>query len=271
MYRNMARSSFTRKGIGRPAPLGGAGWGEGIKGGETLDPPGGRTAKRKPAQRLDPDEALALLLRGTRALHLEVTRGQQDQFLTYLDLLLQWNRRMNLSALRSPAEIIVRHFLESLLLLPHLPETGRLLDIGSGAGFPGLPLKIARPDLTIDLAEATAKKSSFLKEAVRRLGLSGITVLPIFLGQASPALTPDPPWNMFVSRGVNLKVVLKAVEPYWGPGQPLFLLKGPDWRREFEPLRIRLKKRQVELAGAATLQNPMSPQKGNLVILRKTL
>ena len=90
---------------------------------------------------------------------------------------------MNLTALRSPREIIIHHFLDSLLLLPHLPQTARLLDIGSGAGFPGLPLKIARPGLTIDLVEATAKKVSFLKEAVRRLGLSGMNVIPVFLGK----------------------------------------------------------------------------------------
>jgi 16S rRNA (guanine527-N7)-methyltransferase len=115
----------------------------------------------------DPVDAVNLLERGTRALSLDLSPEQIEQFLVYLALLLKWNRKMNLTALRTPAEIISRHFLDSLLLLPHLPETARLLDIGSGAGFPGLPLKIVRPGLTIDLVEATAKKASFLKEAVR--------------------------------------------------------------------------------------------------------
>ena len=185
---------------------------------------------------LDPAEARDLMEQGTRGLDLDLAPDQIDQFLTYLDLLLKWNRKMNLTALRSPREIIIHHFLDSLLLLPHLPETGRLLDLGSGAGFPGLPLKIARPGLTIDLVEATAKKVSFLKEAVRRLGLSGMNVIPVFLGKEPVALPPEISWDFFVSRGVKLEAVLIAVKPFWGPAQRLLLMKGPDWREEIEKL-----------------------------------
>ena len=104
------------------------------------------------------EESRGLLERGTRALGLDLAPEQIDQFLAYLDLLLKWNRKMNLTALRTPREIIIHHFLDSLLLLPYLPETGNLLDLGSGAGFPGIPLKIARPDLTIDLVGLRQKK-----------------------------------------------------------------------------------------------------------------
>ena len=110
---------------------------------------------------LDPAEARNLLERGVRAMGLDLASEQIEQFLAYLALLLKWNRKMNLTALRSPREIIIHHFLDSLLLPPDLPQNVRLLDIGSGAGFPGIPLKIARPGLTIDLVEATAKKASF--------------------------------------------------------------------------------------------------------------
>lgn len=211
----------------------------------------------------------SLLGEGTRALGLDLTARQTDQFLQYLDLLLKWNRRMNLTARRSPEEIIAGPFLESLLLLPHLPEFGRLLDIGSGAGFPGLPLKIARPGLIVDLAEATAKKASFLKEAVRRLGLSDTAVLPVFLGQAPPVRKPGPPWDVFLSRGVNLEVVLKAVEPYWGATQKLFLWKGEGWREEIDQVRKTMVKGRLEVAGTALLKNPLSEKEGTLVILRK--
>ncbi len=146
----------------------------------------------KPDPLFKPEAVRLLLRRGTRTLGLDLSPPQLDQFLTYLDLLLKWNRRINLTALRSPDDIITRHFLDSLLLLPHLPETGRLLDIGSGAGFPGLPLKIARPGLSVDLVEATTKKASFLKEAVRRLGLSGVNVFPVFLGKEPLPLRADP-------------------------------------------------------------------------------
>lgn len=223
-----------------------------------------------PARNLDTTEAHNLLERGTRALGLDLASEQIDQFLTYLELLLKWNRKMNLTALRSPREIIIHHFLDSLLLLPHLSQNARLLDIGSGAGFPGLPLKIARPDLTIDLVEATAKKVSFLKEAVRRLELSQMNVITIFLGKEPVALPPEVSWDFFVSRGVKLEAVLRAVKPFWGPTQRLLLMKGPDWREEIEKLGPLLKKQQVGVERTILSANPLSARSWVLVILWKT-
>ena len=229
-----------------------------------------RHPDRKPDPPFEPEAARTLLERGTRALGLDLTAGQGEQFLAYLDLLLKWNRRINLTSLRTPDEIISRHFLDSLLLLPHLPETGRLLDIGSGAGFPGLPLKIVRPGLSVDLVEATAKKASFLKEAVRRLGLPGVNVFTVFLGEEPLPLEPTEPWDVFLSRGVSMEVVLKAVAPYWGPTQRLLLMKGPGWREEIKSEASFLKKHQVQAPEPLIVKNPLSAREGIVVIFRKT-
>lgn len=94
------------------------------------------------------------------------------QLSQYLDLLVKWNARMNLTAIRSPEEMVTRHFGESLFLASHLPaEAVTLLDLGSGAGFPGLPVQLARPELSVTMAESQSKKSAFLLEAIRVLGL----------------------------------------------------------------------------------------------------
>ena len=95
-----------------------------------------------------------------------------DQLSAYLDLLLKWNARTNLTAIRDPEEIVRSHFGESLFVATHLPDCTTLLDLGSGAGFPGLPIQLARPGLRVTLAEAQNKKASFLREAVRTFGLS---------------------------------------------------------------------------------------------------
>ncbi|AEU39168.1 methyltransferase GidB [Granulicella mallensis MP5ACTX8] len=94
----------------------------------------------------------------------------------YLDLLLRWNAKTNLTAIREPEEIVRRHFGESLFAARHLasrlaPEAA-LLDFGSGAGFPGLPIQLLLPELRVTLAESQGKKASFLREAVRTLGLA---------------------------------------------------------------------------------------------------
>lgn len=95
-----------------------------------------------------------------------------DQLGVYLDLLLRWNGKTNLTAVRDPELIISRHFGESLFTARHLPRRKTLLDLGSGAGFPGLPIQLALPELQVTLAESQNKKASFLREVVRALGLS---------------------------------------------------------------------------------------------------
>lgn len=89
----------------------------------------------------------------------------------YLDLLLRWNARTNLTSIRDPAEIVLRHFGESVFTAQQIGSCTTLLDFGSGAGFPGVPIQLVRPDLNITLAESQNKKASFLREVIRSLGL----------------------------------------------------------------------------------------------------
>jgi 16S rRNA (guanine527-N7)-methyltransferase len=105
-----------------------------------------------------------------------------NQLSTYLDLLLRWNAKTNLTAIREPEQIVTRHFGESLFAAGVLfPDEGpaagtTLADLGSGAGFPGLPIKLAFPALQVTLIESQNKKATFLKEAIRALRLAGIEV-----------------------------------------------------------------------------------------------
>jgi 16S rRNA (guanine527-N7)-methyltransferase len=94
-----------------------------------------------------------------------------DQFLAYLELLLRWNARLNLTSIREPEQIIRRHFVECAFAAQHLPAgIESLLDYGSGAGLPGIAIAICRPEVRVTLAEAHGKKASFLREAVRAVG-----------------------------------------------------------------------------------------------------
>lgn len=109
----------------------------------------------------------------------EVPATLLPQLSTYLDLLLKWNARTNLTAIRDPEEIVRRHFGESLFAAQHLDAgTTTLLDFGSGAGFPGLPIALLRPDIQVTLAESQNKKATFLREAVRSLNLTTTEVWP---------------------------------------------------------------------------------------------
>jgi len=116
---------------------------------------------------------------------------QIEQILLYLNLLLKWNDKVNLTAIRDPLEILHRHFCECMFAAESVPiEHGRLADVGSGAGFPGLPLKIIRPELEIFLIESNLKKATFLAEVIRELALVKTRVIVGRYEDLGEELTP---------------------------------------------------------------------------------
>jgi len=109
----------------------------------------------------------------------------------YIKTLLRWNEKLNLTAIRDPLEILYRHFCESMFAAGAIPvDKGRLADIGSGPGFPGIPLKILRPDLELCLVESNIKKGTFLAEVVRELRLTNTRVLISRYEELGEELTP---------------------------------------------------------------------------------
>lgn len=118
---------------------------------------------------------------GLAALGLDLPEKMQTSLLAYVALLKKWNRTYNLTAIREESEMLTQHLLDSLSVLPVLHESAlagrRWADVGSGAGLPGIPLAIARPDLEMTLIEAVEKKSAFQRQAKIELGLPNITVL----------------------------------------------------------------------------------------------
>ena len=102
----------------------------------------------------------------------QLSAEQAQRFESYLDLLVRWNARINLTAVRAPEEIVQRHFAECIFAARQIPrEVKTLLDFGSGAGLPGIPIAICRPEIRVTLAESQGKKAAFLREVVRTLGL----------------------------------------------------------------------------------------------------
>lgn len=121
-----------------------------------------------------PSKSRRWLLSGARLLGVSLDACMIEAFEGFLEELTKWNQKMNLTALREDRSIIVRHFLDSLTLVSHLPKDSSVLDMGSGAGFPGIPLGIVRSDLEIVLLEASRKKTYFHRKVIRSLNLSGI-------------------------------------------------------------------------------------------------
>ena len=115
------------------------------------------------------------LAAGLTELGLDLSDAVQRKLLAFRDLLLKWNKTYNLTALRDPEQAISHHLLDSLAILPHV-GAGPLLDVGSGGGLPGIPLAIARSELSVGMVDTVQKKASFLQQASIELGLKNVTV-----------------------------------------------------------------------------------------------
>ena len=219
---------------------------------------------------ISPEEAKHLLEQGAESLGLSLSLYQVDQFLSYLTLLDKWNRRINLTGLRSCREIIVKHFLDSLTPIPYFSEKTRLLDLGSGAGFPGLPIKIVRPNQPVTLIEASAKKVSFLKEAARHLALNPISIYQTYLGQSPPKLLDTDSFEIIVIRAVgNLVDLLSRVYPYLPYGGKLLLMKGRQGSEEISLLRSQIQERGFRIEIPIVLMLPFLEQERQLIFLTK--
>jgi len=147
---------------------------------------------------------------------------------------MKWNAKTNLTAITSKAEVIEKHFCDSLALLPFLPPACRVLDLGTGGGFPGVPLKIANPALEMVLLDAKQKKISFLLAVIAELGLAHITALA---GRAEDRALQQKigRFDVVVSRATwELKDYLHAAQPYLNKGGRIIAMKGAKWQAELD-------------------------------------
>ena len=171
-----------------------------------------------------PSALVARLDAGLAALGVAATGQQRRQLLGYIDLLARWNRAYNLTAVREPAEMIPRHLLDSLAVLPWV-RCGPVLDVGTGAGLPGLPLAILRPELAFTLLDGNGKKIRFVRQAVLELGLRNVTPVQARIETYRPQVN----FATITARAVApLAALCAECAPLTAPGGVLLALKGRD-------------------------------------------
>jgi 16S rRNA (guanine527-N7)-methyltransferase len=185
------------------------------------------------------EEFIEALREGEKGIGILLDREKEEALVRYFLELEKWNAKKNLTSLQDPKEIAIKHFVDSLTLLPLLKKEDRILDIGTGAGFPGLVLKIAKDDLRVTLLEASFKKVAFLKHLKRVLKLEGLEVIH---GRAEdPELVEKEKerFSVVVSRALGaLGDFLKLALPYLFKGGRAIAMKGPKGGLELEGLEL---------------------------------
>ena len=110
-------------------------------------------------------------------IRIELSEHQIEQFYIYMKLLTEWNEKINLTAIIEPKEIILKHFIDSLTISSQIQQSRTIADIGSGAGFPGIPLKIVNPEKELVLIDSLSKRVNFLNEVIKKCNINGITAI----------------------------------------------------------------------------------------------
>lgn len=169
-----------------------------------------------------------LLRRGLSQLNIGFIADREEKVLFYTKELIYWSKKINLTAIKTPEDIIVKHFLDSLVCLREIDgKTPKVLDIGTGAGFPGLPLKIFSPSLSVSLMEATGKKIRFLQELLTKLNIKDVILLHGRAEELSKKEELQQKFDVVVIRAVGeLKLLVKLSFPFLKNGGCLLALKG---------------------------------------------
>lgn len=213
------------------------------------------------------------LTQSAAALHITLTSEMSTQFMTYLSLLLEWNEKMNLTAITEPQEVIQKHFIDCISVLPylHLNGTERVIDVGTGAGFPGIPLKIAVPTLQMTLLDALQKRLTFLDTLSKELGLCDVTLVHSRAedGGQNPEFREQ--FDLCVSRAVaNLSVLAEYCLPFVRVGGRLAALKGPDAINEITAASAALETLGGKVIAIEDVEIPDSDLQHKLIIIEKT-
>jgi 16S rRNA (guanine527-N7)-methyltransferase len=182
-----------------------------------------------------------LIIDGASGFGIELGDYHIRQFAIHAEELLKWTGKTNLTRITEPSEVAVKHFLDSLVPAAIIPPEASLLDIGSGGGFPGIPLKVFLPSLSVTLIDASRKKISFLKHVIRRLNLDAIEALHC----RAEAFGADPLYSgrfdVIISRALtSLESFVRLSLPLMAKKCAVIALKGGEDRQEMDDLRVRL-------------------------------
>lgn len=213
----------------------------------------------------------ASLTSGMRDLGVALPLEAVERLALYFNELLKWSKKVNLIAKGTdPEQVIENHFIDSLTILPLLEGSGaHLLDIGSGAGFPGLVCKVARPDLRVTLVEPRVKRASFLGYIARTLGLTGITILTCRI-EDEAQLPSEGTFTHITGRAVSeIGPFLGMVGRFAALGPQVICMKGPKWREELDAAGEILKCSPYRLCKVVEHTLPRSGAKRSLLLFAR--
>lgn len=217
-----------------------------------------------------------ILVDGAEELGIELSERQVKQFLTYLGILQDWNKRMNLTSLKDPREIIITHFLDSLTILKAIDNIDNkeisAIDIGTGAGFPGIPLKILRPQISLSLLDSSRKRIEFLEYLSKSLKLKDLEIIWGRAEEYGRKKRYRERYDIILARALaRLNILVELGIPFLKIRGLFIAQKGQKLKEELEEARRAIEILGRELKGIISLRLPFSRKSRKLIIIEKIL
>lgn len=208
------------------------------------------------------------LRKGAAELGIVLSSGQCANFSSYAEELCKWNRKINLTSIILPEEIAVKHFLDSLTPSTYMNLSGRLLDVGSGGGFPGIPLKILSPETSVVSVDAVEKKVNFQRHVARTLGLTGFTAIHSRVENLLPEFKET--FDYIISRAfADIPEFVQGTLPLLSKNGVIIAMKGRGGKTEANVATAELEKMGVMIAAVHEFDLPILKDQRTLVMIRR--
>ena len=203
-------------------------------------------------------------------LNIEITQEQIEKFYKYMNLLIEWNEKINLTAITEPKDVILKHFIDCLTINKYVKTDDNLIDVGTGAGFPGIPLKIMNKDLKVVLADSLNKRINFLNEVIDELNLEKIETIHARIEELGQNKNYREKFDIVTSRAVaNLATLSEYMLPLNRIGGISICMKGSDVEEELKDSRNAIKVFGGKIGKRVQFCLPKSDIGRNIIIVEK--
>ena len=211
------------------------------------------------------------LLKKAKMINIELNDEQINQFYNYMKMIQEWNEKINLTAILEPNEMILKHFIDSMTILDKIKENDRIVDVGTGAGFPGLPIKITKPNTDIVLLDSLNKRIKFLDNVIGELNLKNIKTVHARAEEFGSNIEYRECFDVAVSRAVApMNILLEYLIPAVKVGGTCICMKGPEIDEEIEKSKRALEVLGGKIEKIEKIDLVNSGNRRTLITVRKT-
>lgn len=219
---------------------------------------------------MEKEEFIAKINTQIQKLGINITNEQAEKFYLYTNMLLEWNEKINLTAITERDEIIQKHFIDSLTINKYVNENASVIDVGTGAGFPGIPLKIVRDDINVTLLDALNKRINFLNEIIEQNELTNIETIHARAEEAGKNKNLRESFDIATSRAVApLNILVEYLLPLVKIGGKCICMKGSNAKEEIENSKNAINILGGKIEKIEELELPNSDIKRTIIVIKK--